>query len=96
MLMGMGDEAGPELMAYVERALRVMEAAGSHSSEVPVEQLAREAGLPVATVERLLRVLARDGYLTERADGAFALSPTARRRTPRASGAGCPAASGPS
>ncbi|OKK23278.1 transcriptional regulator [Streptomyces sp. CB02488] len=86
MLMGMGDEAGPELIAYVERALRVMEAAGSHSSEVPVEQLAREAGLPVATVERLLRVLARDGYLTEQADGAFALSPD--RASPGAAGVG--------
>ncbi|NED85830.1 helix-turn-helix domain-containing protein [Streptomyces sp. SID11233] len=77
MLMCMGDEAGPELIAYVERALRVMEAAGAHSSDVPVRQLAREAGLPVATVERLLRVLARDGYLTEQAEGVFTL-PTGR------------------
>ncbi|MFJ4856534.1 IclR family transcriptional regulator [Streptomyces sp. NPDC088730] len=80
----MGDEAGPELIAYVGRALRVMEAAGAHSSDVPVPQLAREAGLPVATVERLLRVLARDGYLTEQADGAFALP--SERLSP---GAGC-------
>lgn len=76
MLMGMGDEAGPELTANVQRALRVMEAAGAHAAEVPVQQLAREAGLPLATAQRLLKALARDGYLTELDDGAFTLSPT--------------------
>ncbi|ROQ77985.1 Pectin degradation repressor protein KdgR [Streptomyces sp. ADI92-24] len=75
MLMGMGDEAGPELAANVQRALRVMEAAGAHAAEVPVQQLAREAGLPLATAQRLLKALARDGYLTELDDGAFTLSP---------------------
>lgn len=74
MLMGMGDEVGPELTAYVKRALRVMEAAGSHAGEVPVQQLAREAGLPLATVNRLLKTLAQDGYLTALADGAYSLS----------------------
>lgn len=86
MLVCMGDEGGPELIAYVERALRVMEAAGSHSADVPVRQLAREAGLPLATVERLLKALARDGYLTEAADGTFALSP--ERSSPGAAGGG--------
>lgn len=75
MLVGMGDEAGPELTAYVERALRVMEAAGAHAADVPVRQLARETGLPLATVQELLTALVRDGYLTELDDGAFVLSP---------------------
>lgn len=74
MLMGMGDEAGPELTAHVKRALRVMEAAGAHAGEVPVRQLAREAGLPPTTVHRLLKTLAQDGYLTELADGTYSLS----------------------
>lgn len=79
MLVGMGDVAGPELTANVERALRVMEAAGAHAAEVPVQQLARETGLPLAGVQRLLNALAQDGYLTELDDGAFTLS---GRRSP--------------
>ncbi|MFF1922583.1 IclR family transcriptional regulator [Streptomyces sp. NPDC058221] len=67
----MGDEAGPGLTAYVKRALRVMEVAGAHAGEVPVQQLAREAGLPMATVQDLLTTLAQDGYLTELDNGLF-------------------------
>ncbi|MFJ6462230.1 IclR family transcriptional regulator [Streptomyces sp. NPDC091387] len=71
----MGDEADPELAAYVERALRVMEAAGAHGAAASVHQLVKETGLPPATVQRLLKTLVRDGYLTELDGGAFALSP---------------------
>ncbi|MFD0020547.1 IclR family transcriptional regulator [Streptomyces sp. NPDC058382] len=70
----MGDEAGPELTAYVKRALRVMEAAGAHAAGAPVQQLAREAGLPLTTVQELLKELARDGYLTVLDDGMVTLS----------------------
>lgn len=70
----MGDQGGPELTAYVKRALRLMEAAGAHAADVPAQQLAREARLPLATVNELLPALAREGYLTELEDGAFALA----------------------
>ncbi|MEV7402918.1 IclR family transcriptional regulator C-terminal domain-containing protein [Streptomyces sp. NPDC091267] len=70
----MGDQGGPELTAHVKRALRLMEAAGAHAAEVSAQQLAREAGLPLAIAHELLPVLARDGYLTRLEGGTFALS----------------------
>lgn len=74
MLGGMGDQTGPELIASVERALRLLEAVGAHEGGAPAQQLALETGLPLAGVQRLLPALAQDGYVTELDDGAFALS----------------------
>lgn len=74
MLGGMGDQTGPELIASVDRALRLLEAVGAHEAGAPAQQLAAETGLPLAGVQRLLPALARDGYVTELDDGAFALS----------------------
>lgn len=74
MLGGMGDQVGPELIASVERSLRLLEAVGAHEAGAPAQQLAVETGLPLASVRRLLPALARDGYVTELDDGAFVLS----------------------
>lgn len=70
----MGGQAGPELTASVERALRLLEAVAAHAGGAPAQQLAREAGLPLATVDGLLPALAQDGYVTELDDGTFVLS----------------------
>ncbi|MFF1845438.1 IclR family transcriptional regulator [Streptomyces sp. NPDC058232] len=70
----MGDQVGPELIASVERSLRLLEAVGAHEAGAPAQQLAVETGLPLASVRRLLPALARDGYVTELDDGAFVLS----------------------
>ncbi|MET8937930.1 IclR family transcriptional regulator C-terminal domain-containing protein [Streptomyces rubiginosohelvolus] len=75
----MGDQAGPEPTVSVRQDLRLLEAAGAHPDGASVKQLARAAGLPELTARRLLHELARDGYLDELDDGAFAL----RERGPR-------------
>ncbi|MGW4839149.1 IclR family transcriptional regulator [Streptomyces globisporus] len=69
----MGDQAGPEPTVSVRQDLRLLEAAGAHPDGASVQQLARRAGLPELTARRLLHELARDGYLNELDDGAFAL-----------------------
>ena len=40
-----------------------MEAVGAHEGGAPAKQLAREAGLPLATAYHLLRTLVHDGYV---------------------------------
>ncbi|MER7700507.1 MULTISPECIES: IclR family transcriptional regulator C-terminal domain-containing protein [unclassified Streptomyces] len=75
----MGDQAGPEPTESVRQDLRLLEAAGAHPDGASVRRLAQEAGLPDLTALRLLRELAREGYLHELDDGAFALpEPDAR------------------
>ncbi|MYW08318.1 helix-turn-helix domain-containing protein [Streptomyces sp. SID2563] len=74
MLVGMADHAGPEPVATVRRALRLLEAAGAHGGEATAQQLAREAGLPPATVHELLPVLIGDGYLRELEDHTYVLA----------------------
>ncbi|CAM5641140.1 MULTISPECIES: IclR family transcriptional regulator [Streptomyces] len=69
----MGDQAGPEPTVSVRQDLRLLEAAGTHPGGASVQQLARAAGMPELTARRLLHELARDGYLDEFDDGAFAL-----------------------
>ncbi|WP_109779311.1 IclR family transcriptional regulator [Streptomyces sp. CG 926] len=68
----------PTLIASVQRALRLLEAAGSHSEGAPAKQLAREAGLPLPTAYHLLRTLTHEGYL-RRARGVFVLGEAAAR-----------------
>lgn len=74
MLVGMADHAGPEPVATVRRALRLLEAAGAHGGEATAQQLAREAGLPPATVRELLPMLIGDGYLRELEDHTYVLA----------------------
>ncbi|OKH99891.1 transcriptional regulator [Streptomyces sp. CB02923] len=60
----------PTLIGSVQRALRLLEAVGSHSAGAPAKQLAREAGLPLPTTYHLLRTLTHEGYL-RRENGVF-------------------------
>ncbi|RSS73956.1 transcriptional regulator [Streptomyces sp. WAC06614] len=66
------------MIGSVQRALRLLEAAGSHSQGAPAKQLAREAGLPLPTAYHLLRTLTHEGYL-RREDGVFVLGEAAGR-----------------
>lgn len=77
MLGGMADHAGPEPVAAVRRALRLLEAAGGHEGGATAQQLAREAGLTPAAVSELLPMLVGDGYLRELEDHTFVLADTA-------------------
>ncbi|MER5462986.1 IclR family transcriptional regulator [Streptomyces sp. NPDC002668] len=69
----MGAQDGPTLITSVQRAFRLMEAVGAHEGGVPAKQLAREAGLPLATTYHLLRTLVHDGYLRKLDDGGFVI-----------------------
>ncbi|MFJ2230986.1 IclR family transcriptional regulator [Streptomyces halstedii] len=62
--------AVPTLIGSVQRALRLMEAVGTHREGAPAKQLAREAGLPLPTAYHLLRTLTHEGYL-RRENGVF-------------------------
>ncbi|MCQ0024701.1 helix-turn-helix domain-containing protein [Streptomyces somaliensis DSM 40738] len=68
----------PTLIGSVQRALRLLEAVGSHEGGAPAKQLARETGLPLATAYHLLRTLTHEGYLM-REKGLFTLGDAARR-----------------
>ena len=68
--------APPTLIGSVQRALRLLEAAASHSDGAPAKQLAREAGLPLPTAYHLLRTLTHEGYL-RREKGVFVLGAAA-------------------
>ncbi|MDA5280400.1 IclR family transcriptional regulator [Streptomyces sp. NPDC054904] len=68
----------PTLIGSVQRALRLLEAAGSHGDGAPAKQLAREAGLPLPTAYHLLRTLTHEGYL-RREGGVFVLGAAAGR-----------------
>jgi DNA-binding IclR family transcriptional regulator len=64
------EKAAPTLIGSVQRALRLLEAVGEHRQGATAKQLARKAGLPLATTYHLLRTLAHEGYL-RRVDGAY-------------------------
>ncbi|WP_149179487.1 IclR family transcriptional regulator [Streptomyces sp. TRM49041] len=68
----------PTLIGSVQRALRLLEAVGSHAGGAPAKQLARETGLPLPTAYHLLRTLTHEGYLL-RDKGVFTLGEAARR-----------------
>lgn len=76
MLECMSDQADPEPVAAVRRALRLLEAAGAHGDGAAPEQLAREAGLSLVVVREMLPALVRDGYVTELDDATFVLADT--------------------
>ncbi|KOG33482.1 IclR family transcriptional regulator [Streptomyces resistomycificus] len=69
----MGAQEGPTLITSVQRALRLLEVVSAHVNGAPAKQLAREAGLPLATAYHLLRTLVHDGYLRKLDDGGFVL-----------------------
>ncbi|AOP50820.1 transcriptional regulator [Streptomyces lydicus] len=62
----------PTLIGSVQRALRLLEAVGTHPEGAPAKQLARETGIPLPTSYHLLRTLTHEGYL-RREDGVFVL-----------------------
>ncbi|WP_189272371.1 IclR family transcriptional regulator [Kitasatospora griseola] len=64
------DIRAPTLIGSVQRALRLLEAVGSHTHGATAKQLARSAGLPLGTAYHLLRTLTHEGYL-RRDDGRF-------------------------
>ncbi|MEU8757788.1 helix-turn-helix domain-containing protein [Streptomyces sp. NPDC048659] len=70
--------AAPTLIGSVQRALRLLEAVGSHADGAPAKQLAREAGLPLPTAYHLLRTLTHEGYL-RREKGVFVFGDAAGR-----------------
>ncbi|GAA4910686.1 IclR family transcriptional regulator [Streptomyces coeruleoprunus] len=70
--------AAPTLIGSVQRALRLLEAVGTHTGGAPAKQLARETGLPLPTAYHLLRTLTHEGYLL-RDKGVFVLGDAARR-----------------
>ncbi|MFJ8586250.1 IclR family transcriptional regulator [Streptomyces sp. NPDC093595] len=72
------NSAAPTLIGSVQRALRLLEAVGSHADGAPAKQLARETGLPLPTAYHLLRTLTYEGYL-HRVDGLFVIGDAARR-----------------
>ncbi|GAA2476330.1 IclR family transcriptional regulator C-terminal domain-containing protein [Streptomyces thermolineatus] len=59
----MAGSGGPTLIASVQRALRLLEAVGAQGEGATAKQLARRAGLPLATAYHLLRTLVHEGYL---------------------------------
>ncbi|GGN09359.1 IclR family transcriptional regulator [Streptomyces fuscichromogenes] len=63
----------PTLIMSVQRAFRLLEAVSAHENGAPAKQLAREAGLPLATTYHLLRTMVHDGYLRKLRDGGFIL-----------------------
>ncbi|MEU0395006.1 IclR family transcriptional regulator C-terminal domain-containing protein [Streptomyces sp. NPDC006208] len=69
----MGAQGGPTLITSVQRAFRLLEAVGAHDGGATAKQLAREAGLALATTYHLLRTLAHDGYVRKLDDGAFVI-----------------------
>jgi DNA-binding IclR family transcriptional regulator len=70
--------AVPTLIGSVQRALRLLEAVGTHRDGAPAKQLAREAGLPLPTAYHLLRTLTHEGYL-RRENGIFHYGAAAKR-----------------
>jgi DNA-binding IclR family transcriptional regulator len=68
----------PTLIGSVQRALRLLEAAGAHPDGAPAKLLAREAGIPLPTAYHLLRTLAHDDYLRRR-NGLYVLGGAVER-----------------
>ena len=68
----------PTLIGSVQRALRLLEAAGAHPDGAPAKLLAREAGIPLPTAYHLLRTLAHGDYL-RRQNGVYSLGSAVER-----------------
>ncbi len=70
----MGAEArGPTLIQSVQRALRLIEVLAEHDGRARAKELARAAGLPLATTYHLLRTCTHEGWLQRLDDGSYVL-----------------------
>lgn len=67
----MGDH--PTLIQSVQRALRLLEIVAEHDDRAHAKEIARAAGLPLATTYHLLRTCAHEGWLQRLADGSYVL-----------------------
>jgi IclR family transcriptional regulator, acetate operon repressor len=63
----------PTLIQSVQRALRIMEIVGEHDGRARAKQIARAAGLPLATTYHLLRTCTHEGWLQRLDDGSYVL-----------------------
>ncbi|MGV9878265.1 IclR family transcriptional regulator [Streptomyces sp. NPDC003006] len=63
----------------VQSALRVLETVARHGSGVTTVVLARETRLPATRLAPLLRMLLREGYVDQTADGAYVTGETLSR-----------------
>ncbi|GAA2337598.1 helix-turn-helix domain-containing protein [Streptomyces kunmingensis] len=63
----------------VQHALRVLEAVAHSGTGVTETELARETGLPAEQLTALLRMLRREGYVQQNADGAYVTGETLSR-----------------
>src|SRR3954464_3972504 len=65
--------ARPTLIQSVQRALRLIEVLAEHGGRAHAKELARGAGLPLATTYHLLRTCAHEGWLQRLDDGSYVL-----------------------
>ncbi|MFJ8073479.1 IclR family transcriptional regulator [Streptomyces sp. NPDC096176] len=77
-MAGATNATAPTLISSVQRALRLLEAAGAHPDGAPAKLLAREAGIPLPTAYHLLRTLTHGDYL-RRQNGVYALGNAVER-----------------
>jgi DNA-binding IclR family transcriptional regulator len=69
-----GQAGGPTLIQSVQRALRLVELISEHDGRrAHAKEIARAAGLPLATTYHLLRTCAHEGWLQRLDDGSYVL-----------------------
>ena len=66
-----GHQGGPTLIQSVQRALRLMEVVAEHDGGARAKEIARAAGLPLATTYHLLRTCTHEGWLQRLDDGSY-------------------------
>ncbi|SFK73165.1 IclR family transcriptional regulator [Geodermatophilus ruber] len=66
-------EARPTLIQSVQRALHLLEVVAEHDGRPRAKEVARAAGLPLATTYHLLRTCTHEGWLQRLDDGSYAL-----------------------
>lgn len=64
---------GPTLIQSVQRALRLLEVVAEREGRAHAKEIARAAGLPLATTYHLLRTCTHEGWLQRLDDGAYVL-----------------------
>jgi DNA-binding IclR family transcriptional regulator len=63
----------PTLIQSVQRALRIIEVVAEHDGRAHAKEVARAAGLPLATTYHLLRTCTHEGWLQRLDDGSYVL-----------------------